>query len=94
MEEEIRGVVATGVRGAIEMCIDPVAERENRPQLVKDDTVCALGPVRSEIGEETLGGKIVQVLDEPEIVTEKIVIASDRLQPDCQAEDDEDCARR
>jgi len=34
------------------------------------------------------------VLDESEIVTEKIVVASDRLQPDRQAEEDEDGARR
>ena len=88
MEKKIRCVVATDIRRAEQVCVQPITERQDRAQLVEDDTIRPLGPVRHEIAQETLRRQVVEMLDEPEIVAKEVVVAADRLQTHDQTQGD------
>ena len=93
MENEVGGVVAADIDRAKEASIEPVGERQKRPQLVQLVAVNALCPIRAEVGQQALGRQVVQVLHEAEIVAEKVVVAADGWQADRKTHDDNRGAR-
>jgi hypothetical protein len=57
--------------------VEPVRERQERPELVERKPVETFRPIRIEVGEKANERQVVHVVDESEIIAEELVACTD-----------------